>query len=396
MRIDGGSSAQQILTPNEIEPDSGTPVSPSMSPKSATPVMPTSRSLPVVQPTWAIDWITPRSARVRIDDDYAVTFGDGPQSFAIERASTGMMTSVSNNLSISVDDMHLGQFAGTVSFSLANGVMVTATTKAVAAAPMKASSIPPSPPSSNLIPTSPGLDRDQGEQMPVADASHNDGSIDGAQSDVEAPLPQAIDAPSDSAAPQEPQIIANPVSEATATLPSVGNSPTIDVALNHPATAFFLSMLTITGGDNALVVSGFTAPEDEPLAITTSVAGAAVDADVRDGLVLVENIAAPGWMREDAPTVAVDAEYLELTAPGQAFDLERLAWSGRETSRFLNIFVGSVTTMLGYRMTDAAQLRFAQDLADDARRSDDARAARDAALWRDISLFETGRQALAR
>lgn len=107
--------------------------------------------------------------------------------------------------------------------------------------------------------------------------------------------------------------------------------------------AYFLDALTITSGDNALIVKGIGGSESSDLSFTGSTARPNADEAVSDGLVLVES--ATGWLTEEM-TGPADAAYLALTAVGDAYEPGNPAWSLREFGRVIATFSRMLTSAI--------------------------------------------------
>jgi hypothetical protein len=82
--------------------------------------------------------------------------------------------------------------------------------------------------------------------------------------------------------------------------------------------AYVASQLTITRGNQAIVVDGISQNRLGDLSISMSNNGYALDAFTRDGFVLHENATGSGWRSELTGQVATQAD-LNLTRPGEIY-----------------------------------------------------------------------------
>ncbi|QJU59882.1 DUF1521 domain-containing protein [Sphingomonas sp. AP4-R1] len=81
---------------------------------------------------------------------------------------------------------------------------------------------------------------------------------------------------------------------------------------------FYASNVTITKGDQAIVVDGISQQEKGDLSISMGGNGRAIDAATRDGFVLNENANGAGWTSMLTGDVATQAD-LNATKPGAAY-----------------------------------------------------------------------------
>lgn len=131
---------------------------------------------------------------------------------------------------------------------------------------------------------------------------------------------------------------------------------------------YSLDKLTITRGAQALVIAAIGG-EAGDMTVKGTNRNWSVDDATNDGLVLVEDADAGVWLTENRTGVA-DADYLRLTAPGEAFGPDGTGWSQREFGRVLSLFVQGIV-----QNTTSFTTQAAQNVSADDRRSDDARAA---------------------
>ena len=103
--------------------------------------------------------------------------------------------------------------------------------------------------------------------------------------------------------------------------------------------AYVASQVTITKGDQAIVVDGISQNEIGDLSISMSQNGRAIDAATRDGFVLEENASGSGWRSTFTGQVATQAD-LNATRPGQAYGPGSGLPSIDELSNMLSAFLG--------------------------------------------------------
>ena len=82
--------------------------------------------------------------------------------------------------------------------------------------------------------------------------------------------------------------------------------------------AYLASKVTITKGDQAIVVDGISQNQLGDLSISMSQDGEAIDAATRDGFVLEENATGAGWRSQLSGDVATQKD-LDVTRVGQAY-----------------------------------------------------------------------------
>lgn len=82
--------------------------------------------------------------------------------------------------------------------------------------------------------------------------------------------------------------------------------------------AYVANNVTITKGDQAIVVNGLSQNTIGDLSVKMSNNGRALDAATRDGFVLNENATGAGWRSDLGGNIATQAD-LDLTKPGQAY-----------------------------------------------------------------------------
>lgn len=127
-----------------------------------------------------------------------------------------------------------------------------------------------------------------------------------------------------------------------------GTKITIDTeaAADNP-NVYYAEKLTITKGDQAIVVDGVSQLTKGDLSVSMSNNGEMLDAVTRDGFVLHENATGSGWRSELTGEVATQAD-LNLTKPGQAYgpgsELPSFGELNQALSTFL--FLGVVGTMI--------------------------------------------------
>lgn len=101
---------------------------------------------------------------------------------------------------------------------------------------------------------------------------------------------------------------------------------------------YVASKLTITKGDQAIVVDGISQNEIGDLSISQSNNGQALDALTRDGFVLQENATGAGWRSELTGDIATQAD-LNLTKVGAIYgpgsDMPSLGEVSQQVSTFL-------------------------------------------------------------
>ncbi|MET1755814.1 DUF1521 domain-containing protein [Novosphingobium sp. RD2P27] len=98
-----------------------------------------------------------------------------------------------------------------------------------------------------------------------------------------------------------------------------GTKITIDTEQGHGnPDVYFASKLTITKGDQAIVVDGVSQQTRGDLSVSMSNDGRQLDAATGDGFVLHENATGSGWRSELTGQVATQAD-LNATKPGQLY-----------------------------------------------------------------------------
>lgn len=102
--------------------------------------------------------------------------------------------------------------------------------------------------------------------------------------------------------------------------------------------AYVASQVTITKGDQAIVVDGISQNELGDLSISMSQNGRAIDAATRDGFVLDENATGSGWRSSFTGEVATQTD-LNATRPGQAYGPGSAMPSIDELSNVLGAFL---------------------------------------------------------
>jgi hypothetical protein len=102
--------------------------------------------------------------------------------------------------------------------------------------------------------------------------------------------------------------------------------------------AYVASKLTITNGDNAIVVDGISQNQLGDLSVSMSQNGQALDAATRDGFVLQENATGSGWRSELTGEVATQAD-LDATRPGGLYGPDSTMPSFGEIGQFLGAFL---------------------------------------------------------
>lgn len=101
---------------------------------------------------------------------------------------------------------------------------------------------------------------------------------------------------------------------------------------------YYASNLTITKGDQAIVVDGISQQDRGDLAIEMSSNGRALDTATRDGFVLEENAGGSGWRSMLTGDVATQAD-LNATKPGAAYGPGSAMPSVDELSSVLSTFL---------------------------------------------------------
>lgn len=101
---------------------------------------------------------------------------------------------------------------------------------------------------------------------------------------------------------------------------------------------YLASKLTITKGDQAIVVDGISQNEIGDLSISMSDNGQALDALTRDGFVLEENADGAGWVSELTGNIATQAD-LDMTKVGAMYGPGSDAPSLGEISQQLSAFL---------------------------------------------------------
>lgn len=126
--------------------------------------------------------------------------------------------------------------------------------------------------------------------------------------------------------------------------------------------AYVASKVTITKGDQAIVVDGISQNDLGDLSLSMSNSGEMIDMMTRDGFVLNENAAGSGWRSELTGEIATQAD-LNLTKPGQLYGPGSTMPSLGEISQVLStfLFFGIVDTMAdafsGVSVNPVAMLR---------------------------------------
>jgi len=110
---------------------------------------------------------------------------------------------------------------------------------------------------------------------------------------------------------------------------------------------YLASTVTITRGDQAIIVDGVSQNEIGDLSVSMSNNGAMIDAATRDGFVLNENATGAGWRSELTGQVATQAD-LDLTRVGQLYgpgsEMPSLSEISQQISGFLLFgFVSALT-----------------------------------------------------
>jgi hypothetical protein len=102
--------------------------------------------------------------------------------------------------------------------------------------------------------------------------------------------------------------------------------------------AYVASQVTITKGDQAIVVDGISQNQLGDLSVNISNNGQAIDAATRDGYVLEENAAGSGWNSMLTGEIATQAD-LNATKPGQLYGPGSAMPSVDELSQVLSSFL---------------------------------------------------------
>ncbi len=139
------------------------------------------------------------------------------------------------------------------------------------------------------------------------------------------------------------------------------------------ADVFRLDRLTVTRGNDAVVVAGVSQDVGGDLTVTQSRTGHTVDADTRDGLVLERNSFAQ-WADEYG--IVVTPEMLAATQPGGAFGPGSTEMSREEFRSLIARFMswGLVSSFLSLSLRSLASDLVRQDPNDVARTSEIHRA----------------------
>jgi hypothetical protein len=118
-----------------------------------------------------------------------------------------------------------------------------------------------------------------------------------------------------------------------------GTKITIDTEQGHGnPDVYFASKLTITKGDQAIVVDGVSQQTKGDLSVSMSNDGRALDARTGDGFVLQENATGSGWRSELTGQVATQAD-LNATKPGALYGPGSETPSLGELSHVLSTFL---------------------------------------------------------
>ena len=119
-----------------------------------------------------------------------------------------------------------------------------------------------------------------------------------------------------------------------------------EAAANNP-NVYYAETLTITKGDQAIVVEGVSELTKGDLSVTMSNNGRALDYMTRDGFVLNENATGSGWRSELTGEVATQAD-LNLTRPGEIYGPGSMMPSFGELSNVFStfLFFGVVDSMI--------------------------------------------------
>lgn len=126
-----------------------------------------------------------------------------------------------------------------------------------------------------------------------------------------------------------------------------------EAAANNP-NVYYAEKLTITKGDQAIVVDGVSELTKGDLSVSMSNNGEFLDAVTRDGFVLEENATGSGWRSELSGNVATQAD-LDLTRPGALYGPGSITPSFGELTQAFSayLFFGFVDGMVE-SVTDAA------------------------------------------
>lgn len=110
-----------------------------------------------------------------------------------------------------------------------------------------------------------------------------------------------------------------------------------EAAADNP-NVFYAEKLTITKGDQAIVVDGVSELTKGDLSVSMSNDGQLLDAVTRDGFVLNENAAGSGWRSELTGDVATQAD-LDMTRPGALYGPDSTMPSLGELNQTLSTFL---------------------------------------------------------
>lgn len=110
-----------------------------------------------------------------------------------------------------------------------------------------------------------------------------------------------------------------------------------EAAADNP-NVFYAEKLTITKGDQAIVVDGVSELTKGDLSVSMSDNGQVLDALTRDGFVLNENATGSGWRSELTGDVATQAD-LDLTRPGALYGPDSTMPSLGELNQTLSTFL---------------------------------------------------------
>lgn len=133
-----------------------------------------------------------------------------------------------------------------------------------------------------------------------------------------------------------------------------GTKITIDTEpWNGNENAYVASKVTITKGDNAVIVDGVSQNELGDLTVTQSNQGQLVDLATDDGFTVLENPFGEGWLNSDTFMPATQEDF-NVTKPGAASDLPAFDSSlGLAITNFL--LMGLVTGMFEALESSAAE-----------------------------------------
>lgn len=138
-----------------------------------------------------------------------------------------------------------------------------------------------------------------------------------------------------------------------------------EAAADNP-NVFYAEKLTITKGDQAIVVDGVSELTKGDLSLSMSNNGELLDAFTRDGFVLNENATGSGWRSELTGEVATQAD-LDLTRPGALYGPDSTMPSLGELNQALSsfLFFGVVGAMIdaGASASTRAQVQLLASLA---------------------------------